>query len=104
MEFGNLDRDVQKRIVRLLDIDSRRAINLFCKLAVPNEVKTLISNSMKQAEYEDYGRTEFYIMHVTPTYKIERWVAKESHQAGERYMQLAHTGYGDLYAWQYIAC
>lgn len=91
MEFAILD-----------SIDSRRAINLYCKLTVPPELELLITRSWKRAEYEDYGRTEFYIIHVTPTYKIERWLAKESRESGERYMQLAHTGYGDLHAWHYV--
>jgi hypothetical protein len=102
MEFKDLDRDVQKRVVRLLDIDSRRAMNVYCKLKVPTELAASISICFKQSELDDFGHTEFYIFHVTPKYKIERYVDKLSKKAGERCMQLTHTGFGDLSAWEYI--
>lgn len=99
MEFNDLPRDVQKRVVRLLDIDSRRAMNVYCKLRVPAKLESLITNSWKQLNHVNYGHGQFYTLYVTPKYKIDRWIMANM-EAGECYMQLVHTGFYDLHCWE----
>ena len=77
-------------------------MNVYCKMKIPSSLSEAVAKCLKHSKYDDYGQTEFYIFHVTPTYKIERYVDKKSGVAGERYMQLKPIGYADMYAWEYV--
>ena len=43
--FSNLPRDLQLQVVRLLDIDSRRALGIYSKLRIPTNLEKKISKN-----------------------------------------------------------
>jgi hypothetical protein len=43
--FSNLPRDLQLHVVRLLDIDSRRALGIYSKLRIPTNLENKISKT-----------------------------------------------------------
>jgi hypothetical protein len=43
----DLPRDIIKQIIKLCDIDSRRALGIYCKLDVPQKLKVLLKQIPK---------------------------------------------------------
>lgn len=77
MQFSDLDRDVQKKIISKMDIDARRALGVYTKLQIPVSLQKKISDAFKTCNvYNMHNSTAFYIMHITPYYHIERYVVK----------------------------
>ena len=45
--MAELPREIQMKIVRMLDIDTRRSIGVYTALSVPNELKRRLDSMMK---------------------------------------------------------
>lgn len=103
--YSELDRDVQKRVIRHMDIDSRRAINVYCRLKVPSELATRISKCLKAAEVTDYHHSVLYTHYVGNKYKIECHITRhyKDFLGGfeERYMTVA-VGVNGYYGWTHV--
>lgn len=68
--LNSLPNDIIKKIISLLDIDSRRALNIYSKLDIPDYIKNNIQSVLQKPYLDDINYTKCYKINLNSKYTL----------------------------------